>query len=507
MSRSTLQNKCVKILLVSLLSMVAVPSWGMDKVLRVGLPSLPALGLNPLATDGIPGLYTTPAIYDALTWVDNTGVAHPQAATSWHSENETTWIFTLSPGQVFSDGSPLNAEAVVFSVDFLHSSTGASYAVAIDLPSLKAARALNELSIEFTTSTPNPFLPQELSLMRLMSPTNWKKVGVEGINRSPIGSGPFIVDSLAPGIMSLRANPNALRKPKIDRLELRAVPDNPARVQGLLSGGLDIAYALGPDQISLLEAAGHSMVVQTEGSMTNLAFVVVKDSPLKDVRVRRALNYAVNKNEIVATILAGKAKVATQTAPANAFGYDPSLLAYEYDPVLAKKLLAEAGYENGFVMLAEIWEGSSSSAPLVYQKAASDLAVVGVKLELQMVPIAKFAQGVHQGKWGGLAIGNDYTTLPSLDALRGFMRNSCFWKAPWYCDETIMPLLKEALGTFDLDKRRELTKQVLRHQRDQAPGILLHDYVRFDGVAKRVKNFAIYLGYVPYDQIDLVPQF
>ena len=66
-----------------------------------------------------------------------------------------------------------------------------------------------------------------------------------------------------------------------------------------------------------------------------------------------------------------------------------------------------------------------------------------------------------------------------------------------------MPLLKQALGTFDLDKRRELTKQVLRHQREQAPGILLHEYVRFDGVAKRVKNFAIHLGFVPYEQIDL----
>lgn len=237
--------------------------------------------------------------------------------------------------------------------------------------------------------------------------------------------------------------------------------------------------------------------------MILLAFITTKKSPLQDVRVRQALNYAVNKDEMVATLLAGKAAVASQTAPINAFGYDPEIKAYAYDPVLAKKMLTEAGYGNGFEMVAEIYAGNSSFAPLVYQKVAADLANVGVKLDVRMVPIPKYAQGLHQGTWDGTAIGIDYNSSPSLDPLRGFLRHSCMWKAPWYCDETIMPLLKQALGTFDLDKRRALTRQVLRHQRDQAPGILLHDYVRFDGVAKRVKNFSINIGFVPYDEIEI----
>jgi peptide/nickel transport system substrate-binding protein len=341
--------------------------------------------------------------------------------------------------------------------------------------------------------------------MRLMSPTNWEKVGEEGINKSVVGSGPYIVETWTPGVMMLRANPTAIRKPQIPALELRAIPDSPARVQALLSGRLDIAVVLGPDEIPQLEAAGHSMVVQSEASMILLAFITTKDSPLKDVRVRRALNHAVNKDDIVASILAGKAPVATQTAPQNAFGFDSSIPPYAYDPALAKKLLAEAGYPQGFSMVAEIYAGNSSFAPLVYQKVASDLALIGVKLDVRMVPIPKYAQGLHQGLWDGTGIGIDYNSAPSLDPLRGFMRHSCLWKAPWYCDESLMPLLKQALGTFDLEKRRELTQQVLRHQRDQAPGILLHDYVRFDGVAKRVKNYSIHIGFVPYDEISLTP--
>ncbi|MBL8628854.1 MAG: ABC transporter substrate-binding protein [Rhodospirillaceae bacterium] len=482
---------------------LAAPAQAADKTLRVAIPGFPSLGMNPLTSTNLPALYTFAAVYDALTWVDNKGKAMPQAAESWSAVDETTWRFKLYPGQVFSDGTPLNAEAVVFAVDLLRSPAGQSYTVMVEVPSLKSARAIDETTVEIKTSVPNPFLPQELSLMRLMSPSNWAKVGDAGINKSPIGSGPFVVETWTPGVMTLKPNPTALRKPKVDKLEIRAVPDTPARIQALLAERIDIAMALGPDEIPLLEAAGHKMVVQSEASMILVAFITVKDSPLKDVRVRRALNYAVNKQEIVDTLLAGKAAVASQTAPINSFGYDPSIPAYPYDPALAKKLLAEAGYANGFAMVAEIYAGNSSFAPLVYQKVSSDLAQVGVKLDVRMVPIPKYAQGLHQGTWDGTAIGIDYNSSPSLDPLRGFLRHSCLWKAPWYCDETIIPLLKQALGTFDLDKRRELTRQVLRHQRDQAPGILLHDYVRFDGVAKRVKNFSINIGYVPYADIEI----
>ncbi|MDX2142893.1 MAG: ABC transporter substrate-binding protein [Rhodospirillaceae bacterium] len=472
-------------------------------MLRLAIPGFPSLGMNPLTSTNLPALYTLAAVYDALTWVDNQGNAKPQAAANWKAVNETTWVFTLKPGQVFSDGTPLDAEAVAFSVNLLRSPEGRSFTVSVEVPSLQSARALDPLNVEIVTSAPNPFLPQELSLMRLMSPTNWRKVGDEGINKSPIGSGPFVVETWTPGVMSLKPNPRALRKPKIDRLELRAVPDTPARVQALLAGRIDVSVALGPDEMPQIEAAGHTMVVQPEASMIILAFITTKPSPLTDLRVRRALNHAVDKQAIVDTLLAGKAPVATQTAPTNGFGYDPTIPAYEYNPELAKKLLAEAGHAEGFAMTAEIYAGNSSFAPLVYQRVSSDLAKVGVQLDVRMVPIPKYAKGLHQGEWEGTGIGIDYNSSPSLDPLRGFMRHSCMWKAPWYCDETIMPLLKQALGTFDLDKRRELTKQVLRHQRDMAPGILLHEYIRFDGVAKRVKNFSINIGFIPYEEIEV----
>lgn len=493
--RVTLRIACLAVML-AMVSPVAA------KKLTVAIPGFPTLGLNPLLMTNLPPLYTLAALFDALTWTDLQGKARPQVAERWEAVNETTWVFHLRRDVVFSDGRPLTAADVVFAVDLLHSPIGLTYTVNVEIPSLRSARAIDDYTVEITTHQPNPFLPQELSLMRLLSPPAWSKGGDEGFSRAPVGSGPYVMVSRGPAIMQLRANPTSWRKPKIEELELISAPEPTTRVQSILSGRAHIAMALGPDQMGQIEAAGHHVLVRPEPSMINLSFVLTKESPLRDIRVRHALNHAVDKQNIVNTILAGQAKAATQPTPSIAFGYDPDMPGYDYDPDLARKLLTEAGYPNGFEMVAEIYAGTSTFAPLVYQQASADLARVGVKLDVRIVPIPKYSRGLHQGEWDGTAFGVDYNTAPSYDALRGFYRHSCMWKAPWYCDETIMPLLKEALGTFDLDKRLALTRKVLRHQRDQAPGLLLHDLVRYDAYADEITGFDMIGGYVPYDQID-----
>ncbi|MCB2108163.1 MAG: ABC transporter substrate-binding protein [Rhodobacteraceae bacterium] len=489
--------------LILSMMLVAAPCASFAKTLRVAIPGFPTLGLNPLTSTNLPPLYTFAAIFDALTWVDEHGAARPQVAVSWTAANELTWVFKLRNDVRFSDGTPLTAKDVVFAIDLLHSPVGRSYTVNVELPSLRAGRVIDATTVEITTWTPNPFLPQELSLVRLPSPRAWGAGGDAGFNANPVGSGPFKVVTQDPARMVLTANPHAWRKPKVDRLELIAAPDPITRTQGILSGRVDLTFVLGPDQIPQLEAEGHRVVVTAEPAIILLAFITEKQSPLTDVRVRQALNYAVDKQRIVDAIMAGHGRVASQTAAANAFGFDPQIEPYPYDPDRARQLLAEAGYPEGFSMVGEIYSGTSSFATLVYQQTAADLLRVGVKLDLQLIPIPQYARGLHQGDWRGVAFGIDYNAEPSYDALRGFYRHSCLWKVPWYCDREIMPVLEKALATFDLDERKALTHQILRRQRDQAPGILLYDQIRFDAVANRVSGYRFLGGYVPYDEIDV----
>ena len=472
------------------------------KTLRVAIPTLPSLGLNPLAATNLPTLYTTGALFDALTWVDNGGIAKPQLAESWSAKDERTWTFKLRSGVVFSDGEPLTADSVAFWINLMETPEGAGWAVHAEIGSLKA-RALDPLTLEVVTPVPNPFLPHELSLVRVMSPAHWKKVGAQGVYASPVGTGPFVMEKLEDRKMILKAAPKGWRKPVMDTLELVAATDAGPRLSVLLSGGVDIAVQLGPDDVDTVQSAGMKMVAGREPSVITLSFINVKDGPQKDVRVRQALNYAVDKEAIVKNILGGFVDAASQPVPSVAFGYDPELKPYPHDPARAKKLLADAGYPNGFKVVAESFTGTSAYTAFVFQQVAADLAKVGVTLEIRSVPAPKYARGIFSGDWEGTAVAIDYNTSPSLDALRAFRRHSCLWPKPWYCDETLMPLLNQAMSTFDLDKRRELTKQVLRHQRDQASAIFIHDQPRFDAISPKVKNYRITVGYIPYAELDV----
>jgi peptide/nickel transport system substrate-binding protein len=472
------------------------------KTLRVAIPTFPSLGLNTLTASNLPALYTFAALFDALTWVDIGGIAKPQLAESWTAKDEHTWLFKLRPGVAFSNGEPLTADSVAFWINLLQTPEGATYAVRSELGPL-AARALDALTLEVTTPDPNPFLPQELSLLRIMSPRHWREAGPDGAFNAPVGSGPYVMETLEKARMVLKAAPQSWRRPHADRLELIVAGDPGPRLAALMSGRVDVAVLLGPDDIGTVEGAGYRMAIQPEPAVITLAFITVKPGPQQDVRVRRALNYAVNKDEIVKGILGGTALPAGQPAASIAFAYDPEIKPYPYDPALAKKLLAEAGYPDGFTLIGESYTGAAGYTTLVLQKVAADLAKVGVRLEARSIPTPKYARGLNFGDWDGTAIGIDYNSAPSLDPLRAFRRHSCLWKKPWYCDETIMPLLKEAMGTFDLDKRRALTRQVLRYQRDQAAAVFLHEQPRFDAMSPKVRNFRMTVGYLHYADLDI----
>jgi peptide/nickel transport system substrate-binding protein len=479
-----------------------------EKVLRVGLGSLPSSLGDPYRNSWLPGLFTFAAIFDPLVIVGNDGKTIPMLATAWKTTDERTWVFTLRPNVTFSNGEPFNAAAVVAVIDYLQSPEGRIVRVAQELTSIESARAIDDLTVEIKTKAPNPFLDRELSSLRIVPPRAWKELGPEKFALAPVGTGPFMVEKWEAGRVSLKAFRASWRAPKADRLELIALPEISSRVQGLIAGNLDVAVALGTDEKPLVEGAGQRIVIAPDPSAIGLAFVLQKQgqpvpSPMQDIRVRQAMNYAVDKQAIVDALLGGQARVPAQHAASIAFGYDASLAPWPYDPAKAKALLKEAGYEKGFRFTAEILLSSDGNAHAIYQQAAADLARVGIAMQIQVIPASQYARLLYQGQFAGEAFGVDYAAAPSLDALRAFVWHSCAWPQAWYCDKDLMPLLEEARATFDLDKRLELTRAVLKRQREQAPGILLYELVRYYGVSSRVSGFEVPVGFLRYDLMDV----
>jgi len=476
-----------------------------ETTLRVGITSFSTSRGNPFnTTSGLPPLYTYAAFFEGLTRVNNDAQPVPMLAERWQSENETSWLFYLRPGAQFSNGEPVDATAVAATFGIMQTDIGKTYPVTRELAGIIAIEAVDDTTVRVRTSAPDALLPHKIAALKIVPPRYWADVGADEFAMAPIGSGPYMITDSTPSRMKLERSPVAWRQPIIDNLEFTAAAEPVARVQGVLSGQLHVGVQLGPDEIPLVESAGHKMVIGFDPSMQVLAFITEKDSPLQDVRVRRALNYAVNRDAIAQGLLGGYANMATQTTPRFAFGWNPDIEPWPYDPERAKAMLTEAGYPDGFSFSAEILLGSASYSPQVYQQVAVDLSRIGVTLSLRQIPASQYARGVYQGDWAGEAIGIDYGVNPSLDALTPMVRHSCLWIKPWFCDPSVPPMIAKAEAAFDLEERRKLTQEVMAHQLSLAPAILLYETSRFDAISSKIQGYEIAIGHISYDKISFV---
>ena len=254
------------------------------------------------------------------------------------------------------------------------------------------------------------------------------------------------------------------------------------------------------------EAVASVGAVLKEGCSAGVAvisFVTTKPGPLQDIRVRQALNYAVNKNIIVDLLMGGVTVVASQPVPEGAFGYDPTIEPYPYDPDRAKTLLAEAGYADGFDLTIEVTAGAGVNSDSYYAMVADDLRRVGVRVTMQTIPTQVLIKRIYDGSWEGDAFGMSMDTMPSLDALRPFRLHSCLWSAPWHCNPEDTPLIEAAMSEGDLERREGMVRNLLRRYHDDPPAIYMFQMVGFTGLSPRVKNFESEFGVYNFDTMDI----
>lgn len=481
-----------------------LPASAGDKPLRVALYALPDAGGIPFVGIIQPTIFVWPAIFDGLTQIERDGTVVPALAVSWQAVDELNWRFSLRPNVKFSNGEAFNAQAVAETIAILQKPESARYGVVRESSVIESVRAIDALTLEIKTKTPAPFLPAVMSAIRIVEPKQWRALGPEGFARAPVGTGPFKVMRWEPAKVTLSANTSSWRPPKVSLLELLAIPDTSSRTQALLAGAVDIAVALGPDDVPAVESGGARVQVRSGGAVISLAFNTKAESPLRDVRVRRALNYAVNKQAIVDGLLQGQSVPASQGAPRIAFGFDPQLAPYPHDPARARALLSEAGVAQGFDLTIEVAVGGAPNDAAVYQQVVADLAAVGLRPKLQIVPVAQLSRGIVQGEWRGTMFSMDFTVFPTMDALAPMRIHSCLWHTPWYCDETIVPKIKQALASFDPQKRASLTREVLAYTRDHPPALFLHEVIGYDGIAADIAGYDAAFALIKYDRIHRV---
>jgi peptide/nickel transport system substrate-binding protein len=169
---------------------------------------------------------------------------------------------------------------------------------------------------------------------------------------------------------------------------------------------------------------------------------------------------------------------------------------------LAQRLLADAGYPDGFDMTLETSGGGTNGA-LVVQRVADDLSRIGVNVDVQTKPVMRFLVDMVRGRIESEAFTLQWGAYPILDAIEATNTNSCRKTVPWYCDPEFQPVIEAAWIETDLDKALALRHQIMRHYYDQVPTIYLHENVGFIGASPRVSGFDQTFGYIDFESIRM----
>jgi ABC-type transport system substrate-binding protein len=303
-------------------------------------------------------------MYDALIdWDlsqrDKLATLKPGLALSWSVDDatHTVWTFKLRPGVTFHDGSAFNADAVIFNLDKLsnknapqfdpaQAAQGATYVAPI-----KSYRKVDDMTVELTAKQADAVIPYQVAHIFISSPANWEKLGKDWskVAMSPSGTGPWILQTLVPRTRAeLVRNANywdKARIPKADKQILLPVPDANTRVAALLSGQVDWVEAPPPDTLDRLKSAGMQVVTNKYPHIWPYMLNYTEGSPMRDIRVRKALNLAIDREGLVG-LLGGTALPAKgMVYPGHPWFGNPTF-DIKYDPDQARKLLAEAGYSK-----------------------------------------------------------------------------------------------------------------------------------------------------------------
>ncbi|HWI72128.1 MAG TPA: ABC transporter substrate-binding protein [Baekduia sp.] len=458
-------------------------------VIGMTAANIPPLDTMLAGTQGYEGYrFVGNSIYDALTRHDlkqdkEIPPLEPGLATKWKaSKNATTWTFTLREGVTFTDGTPFDADAVLFNFDRFTNpkspyTTPALVAQAATFVALvDTVTKVDDHTVKIVTKAPDSHLPEDLSTVYMASPAAVKK-DPKSFGAHPVGTGPFKYESMTQG-QSLTLAPNTSYwggAPKLDKLVLKPIPEATARIAALRSGAVNWIEYPTPDDIDALKSGGFQILTNSYDHIWPWVLNTAA-KPWSDVRVRQAANYAIDREGMATNLLHGTAEAAAQVAPRANAAYDAGNDMYKQDTAKAKALLKAAGYPNGFTTTLEYpTSGSGNMIPGPMNEALQkDLAAVGIKVKLKPI---EWSTMLGQYVGGKFPAGID-----AINISLSFQQES-FWQLAFastgpinlgkYKNATVDKLIGEAQTTVDATARAQLYQQAAAQITKDAPWLFV----------------------------------
>ncbi|MBM3340628.1 MAG: ABC transporter substrate-binding protein [Betaproteobacteria bacterium] len=429
-------------------------------------------------------------IFETLVTKDARSRLRPALAESWRAIDDLTWEFRLRKGVKFHDGADFTAQDVVFTLERVPAVPNSPSSFATYSKQIVEKIIVDPHTIRFKTATPYPLMPTDMSTIFIVSSRAAKGATAAGAStedfnsgKAAIGTGPFKFVRYAKGDRLELARHDAYWgvKPAWEKVTFRLITADPTRVAALLAGDVraienvptsDIARIAKSKDFTLYRTVSHRlMYLHLDSNRDRSPFVTDKagkpldKNPLKDVRVRRAISKAINRQALVERVMEGAAVATGQLMPEGMFGHTPALKPEAHDVEGARKLLAEAGYPDGFAITLHAPNNRYVNDEQIAQAIAQLLTRAGIATKVDAMPASVFFSRGSKLDFSFLLAGWGADTAEASSPLKALLATFDTAKGMGtanrgrYSNPKMDAVLTQALSTVDDVKRERLLQQ------------------------------------------------
>jgi peptide/nickel transport system substrate-binding protein len=432
-----------------------------------------------------PNINVANHVFETLVAKDPRGRLIPALAESWRTIDDLTWEFRLRRGVKFHDGSEFTAADVAFSLDRVPTVPNSPSPFTTYTKQITAKQIVDPYTIRLKTAAPYPLMPNDMSTVMIVSSRAAKGATTDDFNsgKATIGTGPLRFVRWQKGNRIELQRFDAYWGPKSpwEHVTLRIITSDPTRVASLLSGEVraienvptaDLARIAKQPDLSVYRKVSHRiMYLHVDSNRDVSPFVTDKagkplpKNPLRDARVRHAISRAINRQALVERVMEGAARATGQLMPEGMFGYTPALKPEPYDPEGAKRLLAEAGYPEGFGLTLHGPNDRYVNDDQIAQAIAQMLSRVGIATRVETMPSSVYFSRANKLEFSIMLVGWGSDTAEASSPLKALLATYSKEKGMGqanrgrYSNAKVDGLLQQALATVDDPKREKLLQE------------------------------------------------
>jgi peptide/nickel transport system substrate-binding protein len=424
-------------------------------------------------------------IYDSLIWRDAKGNLVPALAESWDFPTPTEMRVKLRHNVKWHNGDPFTADDVVFSFERIFDPKSPNALLSSLKGFVDKVEKIDDYTVKITLPAPRATVVATLVRAPILPKKAFQAMGDKAFGVAPIGTGPFrFVRWDKNQQIVLERNPDYWRGPAtVDKVVYRPIPEDFARFASLRNGEVDIIANLTSERADEIKKLPNLKIGQVNSVRNMFVGMNTKVKPFDDLRVRQALNYAVDKKALIDVVMGGYAVANSSVCTLTLFGATP-VKEYEYDPAKAKKLLADAGYPNGFTatMLGPV--GRYTKDKELQEAIAGMLADVGVKITHVQPEWAEFIKQWTAQTYPMHFVGTGNQVM-DCDQHLGYRIDGKRY-GRYYQSDKVDALIEKELTSYSGDERKKIFAEIQNTVRDDAPWIFLFDNVDLYGMSKRI---------------------